>query len=102
MLRTPYTEWIGDEDHGRYPRTRPCWVHLGALLSRSEGAERHTVVDGLDMSGAVPGAVSGWFRALTGEWLAVVHYAVPYADGRRAVNLVDQLVPGHTVTPRKA
>lgn len=102
MVTTPYTEWIGDDDHGRIRKIRSCWVRLDALMIRAPDAPRRTVVDGLDMTGAVAGRLTGWFQALTGEWLAIVDFEVPYADGRRHVALVDQLVPEYAIHPRDA
>lgn len=46
------------------------------------------------------GAVQGGFRTVNGEWLGIVHFEVPYADGRRAAALRDQLVPAYALRRR--
>lgn len=54
------------------------------------------------MTGEVPGRLHGWFRTVKGDWLGVVDYEIPYADGRRdTVHLVDQLVPEYALRQRE-
>jgi hypothetical protein len=49
-----------------------------------------------------------WPKGVKGDWLCIVDYEVPYADGRaqvdgraRKVRLVDQLVPGYALRHRE-
>jgi hypothetical protein len=99
-LVTPYTEIDGDEVHGRHIRVKDAWVDLEALFG-PEPDSIHTVPDGLNLCGRVRGQVSGWFRSDLGAWIAVVHYNVPYRDGRRdTVRVTDQLLPARFVLPR--
>ncbi|GAB3912652.1 hypothetical protein GCM10029964_120810 [Kibdelosporangium lantanae] len=99
-LVTPYTEIDGDEVHGRHIQVKPAWVDLEALFG-PEPDRISTVPDGLNLRGRVPGQVSGWFRSDLGAWLAVVHYDIPYRDGRRAtVRVTDQVVPARAVQPQ--
>jgi hypothetical protein len=66
-----------------------------------DGASVQVVAEGLDLTGSVPGLLSGWFRTVQGDWLGVVNFEIPYADGRpNRVRLADQLVPGHALRPR--
>jgi hypothetical protein len=101
VVDSPYTRWQGDDVHGHHKVVRPVWVLLDRLLMRDPDAPRHVVGDGLDMSGTVPGLLHGWFQTVNGDWLGVVNFAVPYADGRRnKVWLPDQLVPAYALKPR--
>ena len=34
VINTPFTEWEGDDVHGRRPVTKPCWVSLDGLYVR--------------------------------------------------------------------
>jgi hypothetical protein len=80
----------------------PVWVQLDRVFVRDPDATRHVVGDGLDMSGTVPGLLHGWFQTVDGDWLGVVNYAIPYADGRRDnVRLSDQLVSAYALRPRE-
>jgi hypothetical protein len=98
-LVTPYTEFEGDEVHGRHIRVKSAWVDMEQLFGEPDST--HTVPDGLDLRGRVRGQLSGWMRSDLGAWLAVVHYDIPYRDGRRAtVRVTDQLVPARAVQPR--
>lgn len=102
MLNTPYTRWTGDNLHGRTPMLTPAWVRLDEVFPRHPDDPLVVVPDGLDTSGSVPAWVSGWFRAATGEWLAVVNFKIRYADGRRdEVMLHDQLVHSRALRPRE-
>ncbi|SMD27357.1 hypothetical protein SAMN05661093_10960 [Kibdelosporangium aridum] len=59
------------------------------------------ISDGLDMTGEVHGHLTGWWRTVKGDWLGLVNYAIPYADGRRhTLQLTDQLVPGYALRKR--
>src|SRR5689334_19563303 len=92
--QSEHTEWLGDEIHGRHPRTRAVWVRLDAICARIPGQPQHVVPDGLDMTGEVPGWLITWFETVKGDWMGVVNYEIPYADGRQAkLDLRDQLVP---------
>lgn len=96
-----HTEWVGDHVHGRYPRTRPVWVRLDAICVRIPGQPHRVAPGGLDMSGEVPGLLTTWFETVKGDWLGVVNYQVPYADGRRnKLKLRDQLVPSYALRER--
>jgi hypothetical protein len=94
VLITPYTRLQGDQLHGHHPEVlAQVWVRLDVISGRLPGAPYETVVDGLDMTGHAPGLVTGYFRSSRGDWLAVVNYQIPYADGRTPkVQVVDQLV----------
>ncbi|ONI78155.1 hypothetical protein ALI144C_32160 [Actinosynnema sp. ALI-1.44] len=101
MINSPYTRMIGDDLHGWHARVTPAWVRLDALYLRNPNTPIRTVGDGLDLSGEVRGHVSGWWRTVKGDWLGVVNFAVPYADGRRdRLELQDQLVPGYALRKR--
>jgi hypothetical protein len=101
VLNTPYTEWEGDQVHGQHRKIKPVWVRLDAICGRLPGQPHHVVPDGLDMTGEVPGRLHGWFSSALGDWLAIVDFEVPYADGRRTkVELVDQLVPAWALRRR--
>ncbi|GAB3437400.1 hypothetical protein [Actinophytocola sediminis] len=102
MIETPHTRWVGDEMHGHSPDLTPVWVRLDVTFPRGPDAPRRTVPDGLDLHGNVRGLLSGWLRRKEGDWLGVVNFAVPYADGRRnGPFLRDQLVPAEALTPRR-
>lgn len=76
------------------------WVRLDALFP-TDGVQR-VILDGLDPTGSVPGHLVSWQRTVHGAWLAVVHYPIPYADGRaRWFHVRDQLVPATVVRPRE-
>lgn len=61
---------------------------------RIPSAPRHVIETGLDLTGEVQGRLHGRFPSVEGDWLGVVNYEIPYADGRRnKLQLVDQLVP---------
>jgi hypothetical protein len=101
VVNTPYTRWTSDDLHGRTKIITPVWVRLDLLCVRAEDAPLRVVPDGLDMTGTVPGQLSGWFRTVKGDWLGIVDYAVPYADGRaRREEFKDQLVPHYALAKR--
>lgn len=80
---------------------KPTWVQLDAICVRASAAPINTVADGLDMTGEVRGLLSGWWRTVKGDWLGVVNYTIPYADGRRhRLELRDQLVPLYALRKR--
>lgn len=102
MVNTPYTRWIGDTLHGKTRVLTSVWVRLDSICVRAPDTPLQTVVTGLDMSGEVRGRLHGWFRTVKGDWLGVVDYEIPYADGRRAtVHLVDQIVPAYALRRRE-
>lgn len=90
------------EVHGPPPPTLTrVWVLLGQICIRSEDAPHRVVADGLDLSGRTRGLLSGWHRSVRGDWLGVVNFYVPYADGRRSrLYLSNQLVPAYALRPR--
>ena len=54
------------------------------------------------MTGPVHGHLSGWWRTVKGDWLGVVNYAIPSADGRQhKLELRDQLIPGYALRKRE-
>ena len=56
----------------------------------------------LDTSAEVPGTLRQWLRSRGGEWLGLVDYEIPFANGRhRGVYLVQQLLPAYALRPRK-
>lgn len=92
---------VGDDDHGWSKDHTQVWVRLDAVYPRDPDAARQTVPDGVDLHGTVRGLLSGWLRRSEGEWLGVVNFRVPYADGRRSnLLLCDQLVPAEALSPR--
>lgn len=94
MLNSPFTTWEGDELHGKRPVLTGVWVQLDRLFIRSRDTPRHVIETGLDLTGRVQGRLHGRFPSVDGDWLGVVNYEIPYADGRRdKLHLVDQLVP---------
>ena len=49
-----------------------------------------------------PGILLQWLRSNGGEWLGLVTYQLPFADGRKqTVYLERQLVPAYALRPRK-
>lgn len=57
----------------------------------------------LDTRAEVPGYLQQWLRTGGGEWLGLVDYEVPFADGRKkGVYLTQQLLPAHALRPRKS
>lgn len=102
MIITPYTRLEGNDLHGRHPVVTPTWVRLDALCVRRPDAPLRTVGDGLDMTGEVHGYLTGWWRTVKGDWLGLVNYAIPYADGRRhKIQLQDQVIPGYALRKRE-
>ncbi|CAM3738226.1 hypothetical protein KIPE111705_22425 [Kibdelosporangium persicum] len=102
VINSPYTRFSGDALHGWQPIVTPAWVQLDAIYVRSADVPVHTVADGLDMTGRVHGHVSGWWRTVKGDWLGVVNYAIPFADGRQQkLELRDQLIPGYALSKRE-
>ncbi|NIH83728.1 hypothetical protein [Amycolatopsis granulosa] len=77
MLHTPYMRFAGDADHERVLVITPVWVRLDAIYVRVPGAPAHTVVTGLDMTGDVPGRLTGWFSTPKGDWPGVVDFEIP-------------------------
>jgi hypothetical protein len=101
MINSPFTQWRGDDLHGRHPVLTPVWVRLDAVYLRRPDAPRHVAEDGLDLTGQVPGQLHGRFRSVDGDWYGVVNYEIPYADGRHdKLRLYDQLVPFHALQKR--
>lgn len=102
VLESPYTRWYGDALHGHVRYLTDVWVRLDAIYVRVVGAPSHTVAEGLDMSGEVPGRLHGWFPTVKGDWLGAVDFEIPYADERRQpLHVPDQLVPSYALRPRR-
>lgn len=81
----------------------PVWVLLEAINVRVPGMPRHVVPDGLDMTGHARGLLTGWHRTVDGDWLALVNFSIPYADGRRhKLKLSNQLAPAYALRPRES
>lgn len=76
-------------------------MQLEAINIRVPGMPKHVVPDGLDMTGQVRGLLTGWHRSVDGDWLALVNFSIPYADGRRQMHLSGQLVPAYALRPRE-
>lgn len=88
--------------HGRHPVLRPVWVQLDTLYVSPTDGPRRVTPHGLDMSGQVPGLLSGWFEDGHGRWYGVTNFQIPYVDGRQAkLQLHDQLVPARALRPRE-
>jgi hypothetical protein len=101
-LNSPFTTWEGDALHGKWPVLTGVWVQLDSLFVRSPDAPRHVIETGLDLTGRVQGRLHGRFPSVDGDWLGVVNYEIPYADGRRdKVQLVDQLLPFYAIQGRE-
>jgi hypothetical protein len=101
VVNSPYTRWDGDTLHGRYPVVTPVWVRLDAVYRRASDAPVHTIAHGLDMTGEVPGFLSTWWPTVTGGWLGVVTFTIPYADGRsHQLQIRDHLVPDYALRRR--
>lgn len=102
LLDSPFTAWEGDDLHGRRPVLTAVWVRLDALFVRASDAPRHVIETGLDLTGEVQGRLHGRFPSVEGDWLGVVNYEIPFADGRRSkLQLVDQLVPFSALRKRE-
>ncbi|SDN06385.1 hypothetical protein [Allokutzneria albata] len=101
-LITPYTRMTGNHNHGWRAELTPAWVRLDEFLRRPSSFQRRVVGDGLDVSGEVPGMLTGWFRSAEGLWLGVCHYRIPYADGRTVTIAVrNQLIPAYALRRRE-
>lgn len=89
--------------HGPPPqKLTAVWVVLDGICVRVPGAPSHVAPDGLDMTGQVPGLLSAWHKTVKGDWLGLVNFSVPYADGRRhKLRLSNQLVPAYALRPRE-
>ncbi len=80
----------------------PVWVQLEAINVRVPGMPKHVAPEGLDMSGQVRGLLQYWHQTVDGDWLGIVNFSVPYADGRRdKLKLFGQLVPAYALRPRE-
>lgn len=93
-------------DPGPSPREEisltPVWVQLEAINVRVPGMPKHVAPQGLDMSGQVRGLLRRWHRTVDGDWLGIVNFSIPYADGRKdKLKLSDQLVPAYALRPRE-
>lgn len=101
MGNSPHTQWVGDDLHGRRPVVTPVWVRLDAIYVRAPDAPQRTIPDGLDMTGEVRGHLYGWWPTVKGNWLGVVNFEIPYADGRRhKLEVREQLVPDYALRKR--
>lgn len=79
---------------------RPAWVNLDALFAAPD-PPRHQAVDGLVLTGEVPGMVKHWIRGSHGLYLGVCHFELSYVDGRRRTyGVSDQLVPEYALRSR--
>ncbi|WP_246365761.1 hypothetical protein [Kibdelosporangium persicum] len=77
-------------------------MRLDWIYVRVRGAPVHTIAHGLDMTGEVHGFLYGWWPTVKGNWLGVVNFAIPYADGRRdKLEVHDQLVPDYALRKRE-
>lgn len=77
----------------RRPPTRPVWIRLDGPFPH-DATRGQAVIDGLELSGNTRGIQLDWKRGAAGQWLAVVNYAIHYADGRRQPTVWnEQLVP---------
>jgi len=98
VINSLYTEWSGDAVHGRRPVYKPYRVDLSRLYAPDPSRPRHVVPDGLDLTGTVEAALTGWFPGAAGSFLGVVQFALSYADGRPdTIHVVDQLVPDYMI-----
>jgi hypothetical protein len=78
------------------------WVRLDVLFPRDDTSWGQAVIDGLELSGTTRGIQLGWKRSSTGEWLAVVNYAIRRADGQGEPTIWnEQLVPAAAISPRE-
>lgn len=96
-----HTKWDGDGVHGHYPRMTPVWVRLDAVYRRNPEVPHRIAPSGLDMEGEVPGLLSTWFETGKGNWIGIVTFKIPYADGRsQALTVRDQMVPDYALRRR--
>ena len=96
-----HTTWDGDGVHGHHPRLTPVWVRLDAVYARRPDAPHRVAPSGLDMEGEVSGLLSTWFETARGNWMGIVTFRIPYADGReQKLTLRDQLVPDYALRKR--
>jgi hypothetical protein len=102
VINSPFTQWEGDDLHGRRPVLTSVWVNLDILFPRPADAPRHVIETGLDLTGVVPGRLHGRFPSIEGDWYGIVNYEIGYADGRRdKLHLVDQFVPFNVLRKRE-
>jgi hypothetical protein len=84
--------------------SRPVWVRLPALFIRRPDAEPRppSTPRPLDTTGDAPGTLHAWLRSGLGDWIGLVSYQVPFADGRHdTLYLERQLLPAYALRPRK-
>ena len=102
VLESPYTNWEGDEVHGRRPVLTGVWVRLDDLFPLDPNVPQRVIETGLDLSGHVSGVLHGRFPSVNGQWLGVVNYSIAYADGRRSkLRVTNQLVPFNALRQRR-
>lgn len=86
----------GDEQN------RPVWVQLDALCIRRPDGPASTLNTrhALDMTAQALGILHHWLRYGKGDWLGLVSYHVPFADGRKEQLYMErQLVPAYALRP---
>lgn len=94
--------WHQPGPHPLPPQLRAVWVNLDKICIRPNNEPSRVVPDGLDMTGQVRGLLREWHRTARGDWLGVVNFKIPYADGRQhRLLLSNQLVPAYALRPRE-
>ena len=95
---------IGGVTGDGYEQHRPVWIRLSLILSQSADKptpEQLPHQDAINTTAEVPGILLHWLRAASGEWLALVTYHLPFADGRKQTAYLErQLVPAYALRPR--
>jgi hypothetical protein len=80
-------------------------VKLSLIFQRPDGKPMPAELphrDAIDTTAELSGTLLHWLRSSGGEWLGLVDYPLPLADGRKqTVYLERQLVPAYALRPRK-
>jgi hypothetical protein len=84
---------------------RPVWVKLALVFPRCPDLPMPAQLPhprAVDVAAEVPGSLLQWLRTAGGEWLGLVTYQLPFADGRhKRIYLERQLLPAYALRPRK-
>jgi hypothetical protein len=96
---------IGGVTGDGFDMHRPVWVKLNLVFPRPSDRpvpEQLFHQHAIDVTVEVPGELLQWLRTSTGEWLGLVTFQLPFADGRHGrVFLERQLLPSYALRPRK-
>jgi hypothetical protein len=96
---------IGGATGDGFDRHRLVWVKLSLIFLRQRDKPMPAELPhptAVDTTVETPGILLQWLRSNGGEWLGLVSYQLPFADGRKkTVYLERQLVPAYALRPRK-